>query len=100
MEDRAWKDLLRAVKAYAAAENSPVVVCVGDLGDRQPMQLYVEGPEHHTEERGDLLMLAARNCIRAGQADYSQAIDDATEAAQWEQMDILRPEDVPVEPDP
>ena len=32
-------------------------------------------------------MHAARECIRSAQVDYSEAIDSATEDAQWKGMD-------------
>ena len=96
MASREYDDLLSAAKRYAAARDGHVVVlCGGDSRDGDwPDQVIVAGAAHHTEERAETLMHAARECVRKARIDYSELIDGLTEEAQWSRMDNLRPEDV------
>ena len=91
MVNREYADLLAAATAYAAARDGHVVVlCGGDSRDGDwPDQVIVAGAQHHTEERAETLMHAARECIRKAQIDYSEVIDNATEDAQWTRMDAF-----------
>ena len=89
MASREYDDLLNASKRYAAAKGGRVVVlCGGDPdGGDWPDRVIVAGAALHTEARAETLMLAARECVRKAQIDYSEVIDNATEEAQWARMD-------------